>query len=152
MMIGVAFSLGTVSTRITPSIGSTVPRWAVMSSSAGNDMGIDLLCDNGVLRGSLAEKVCEWRDLVRRALDRDDRGPVDVERGLQCRGKIVDPVDVDRRQAGEHGGQAGTEPARAEAVVAVEVAVEQLLSSHTHRVRVVVEQEERHRQAVLQRS
>src|SRR6476661_592132 len=138
MMIGVAFSLGIVSTRITPSIGSTVPRWAVMSSSAGNDMGSDLLCDNGILRGSLAEKVCERRDFVRRALDRDDRGPVAVGRGLQCRGQIVDRVDVDRRQAGEHGGQPGAEPARTEAVVAVEVAVEQLFTSHTHRVCVVV--------------
>src|SRR3954467_14356170 len=119
MMIGVAFSLGTVSTRITPSIGSTVPRWAVMSSSAGNDMGTGLLCDNGILRGSLAEKVCEWRNFVRRALDRDDRGPADVERRLQRRGQILDRVDVDRRQTGEHGGQAGAEPARTEAVVAV---------------------------------
>src|SRR6476661_7375279 len=131
MMIGVAFSLGIVSTRITPSIGSTVPRWAVMSSSAGNDMGSDLLCDNGILRGSLAEKVCEWRDFVRRALDRDDRRAVDVERGLQRSGQIVDRVDVDRRQPGEHRRQAGAEPARAEAVVAVEVVVEQLLAGHT---------------------
>ena len=38
-----------------------------------------------------------------------------------------------------------------EAVVAVEVVVEQLLSGHAHRMRVVVEQQERHGQAVLQR-
>ena len=47
MMIGVAFSRGEVSMRITPSIGpvmsSRSSRWAAISSSAGNDIGVLLV-------------------------------------------------------------------------------------------------------------
>ena len=43
MTIGVAFSFGDVSMRIRPSIGLVVPVWAVMSSSAGSDIGTVLL-------------------------------------------------------------------------------------------------------------
>src|SRR5689334_19712928 len=128
MMIGVAFSLGAVSTRRTPSIGSVVPRWAVMSSSAGNDMGTALLCDFRILHGCLAEKGCEWRDFVGRALDRDDGGPVRRKGGTQRCGQVVDRVDVDGRQAGEHRRQARSEPARSEPVVAVGVVVEELFA------------------------
>src|SRR5690348_14244359 len=108
MMIGVAFSLGAVSTRRTPSIGSVVPRWAAMSSSARNDMGTALLCDYRVFDGCLVEKGCERRDLVGRTLDRDDGWPVYREGGRQRCAQVVDRVDVDGRQAGEHRRQPGS--------------------------------------------
>src|ERR1700754_3754157 len=111
MMMGVAFSLGDVSTRITPSIGPGLPRWAVMSLSAGNDIGTALLCDNGILHGRVAEKVCEWWYFVGRTLDADDRWAVDRERSLQLPRQILDGEDVGGLQAGEHGAQAGAEPA-----------------------------------------
>src|SRR5215213_5205929 len=151
MMIGVAFSLGAVSTRRTPSIGSAVPRWAVMSSSAGNDMGTALLCDYGTLYGCLVEKGCKWGNFVCRTLDGDDGRSVDLEGGLQCGGQLLDRVDVDGRQAGEHRRQPRSEAARTEPVVAVRVAIEQLFAGHAHCVRVVVEQQEGHRKSVLHR-
>src|SRR5215510_5419692 len=77
MMIGVAFSRGEVSIRTTSSIGRAVPRWAVMSSSAGSDIGVVLL-RGGRWFGGVAEKGCEWRDFVGRALDADDGRPVGV--------------------------------------------------------------------------
>jgi len=44
-----------------------------------------------------------------------------------------------------HRGQSGTQSAWAETVVAVQVVIEQLLARHAHRVRMVVEQQERNR-------
>src|ERR1700742_3900736 len=90
MMIGVAFSRGDVSIRVTPSIGAALPRWAVMYSSAGSDIGRRLLC---VLDG-IAEKICERRDFVGRAFDADHRGAVDIQGGPQRGGQLVDGVNV----------------------------------------------------------
>src|SRR5690349_15495582 len=113
MMMGVAFSLGMSSTRMTPSIGSGVPRWAVMSSSAGNDMGSVLLWDNG-FHGHLAEKVCKRWNFVGGAFHADHRRAVHLECRPQRAGQIVDVRDVDRGESGEHGGEAGPQSARPE--------------------------------------
>src|SRR6478736_7388511 len=89
MMIGVAFSRGAVSMRTTSSSGSAVPRWAVMSSSAGNDIGVVLLC-GGRLLGGLGEKGCKRRDFVGRALDADDGRTVNGQRHAQCVRQLVE--------------------------------------------------------------
>src|ERR1700760_394912 len=151
MMIGVAFSLGAVSTRITPSSGSALPRWAVMSSSAGSDIRTVLLWNGLLLHGCVAEKVCEWRDFVCGALDADHRRPVDLKRGMERVRQLFERGDIHRVQSGKHGGEPRTQAARAKPVVAVDVVVEQLLSGHAHRMRVVVEKQEGHWQAILQR-
>ena len=78
-------------------------------------------------------------------------GPSTSSAACNAAGRSSIVVDVHGRQAGEHRRQARPQPAWAEPVVAVEVVVEQLLAGHTHGVRVVVEQQERHRQAVLHR-
>src|SRR5690242_9880273 len=109
-----------------------------MSSSAGNGIGVFLLCDGRLFRG-IAEKGCERRNFVRRALNAEDRGAVDVKCVAQRLRQLRYVVDIYRLQARKHRGQAGAESTRSKAVVAVAVAVEQLLACHTHRVRMVVE-------------
>src|SRR5258705_220600 len=88
MMIGVACSRGDVSIRTTSPIGSVVPRWAVMSSSAGNDIGSVLLRKGRFFDGnSAAEKCCKGRDFIGRTFDAYHRRAVDVERGAKYGGK-----------------------------------------------------------------
>src|SRR4051794_33012866 len=121
MMIGVAFSRGEVSIRTTSPKGSSVPRWAGMSSSAGNDIAAVLLRDVQLIggsRGGAVGKRCKRRDFVGRAFDADDRRTIGVQRTAQRVGQLTDVLDVDRRQAGEHCGQPGAEPARPEPAVA----------------------------------
>src|SRR5690242_5358134 len=127
MMIGVAFSRGDVSMRIRPSIGSALPRWRVMSTSAGNVM-VGCLLLVGRVVCSRREKRRKGRYLVGRAFDGHHRRAVGVQCGGQRTGQTVDLVDVDGGQPGEHRGQPGAEPARAESVVAVAVAVEELFT------------------------
>src|ERR1700756_1508074 len=106
MMIGVAVFRGLVSMRVTPSSGAGI------SSSAGSDMGAVLLC-------SLSQKWCKRRDFVGGTLDADHGGAVDRQRTAHGGGQPVEVADVDGRQPGEHGRQAGSQPAGAESVVAV---------------------------------
>src|SRR5690349_1681522 len=118
MMIGVAFSLGLVSMRVTPSIRSG------MSSSAGSDIGPVLLVKRNLFHGSGSDRGEERRkrrDLVGGALDADHRGTVDVERRGHGGGKPIGVADVHRRQAREHRRQARTQPAGTKTVVAVQV-------------------------------
>src|SRR5947209_20566871 len=131
MNIGAVSSSGEVSMRTTPSIGSVVPRWTAMSSSAGSDMGSVLLwcCDalfNNGFGGRLVQECRERRDFVGGTLDADHGRTVDGHRLFQCRGQGIDVGHVDRRQAREQARQTGPEPARLEPVVAVEVVVEEL--------------------------
>src|SRR4029077_16084978 len=99
MMRGGSFSRGAVSMRTTSSIGSAVPRWAVMSLSAGNDIGVVLLCKGRLFVGGFAEKGCERGDFVGRAFDADHRRTIDLERGPKCGRQFGDVVDIHRRQA-----------------------------------------------------
>src|SRR5271157_430369 len=143
MMMGVAFSRGAVSMRITPSIGSVLPVWREMSSSAGSDMGMVLLWDRMRVRArrsgdGVREKRCERGNLVGGAFDADHRRAVDTQRQGHGGGQLVDVGDVHRHQTGEHRRQAGPQLAGPEPVVAVEVVVEQVLAGHAHRVGVVV--------------
>src|ERR1700757_3634371 len=104
MMIGVAFCLGLVSVRVTPSVGVGI------SSSAGSDM------DAGLLFG-LTQKWCKRRDFVGGTLDADHGGAVEGERTAHRGGQPVEIADVDGRQPGEHGRQAGSQLAGAKSVV-----------------------------------
>ncbi len=76
--------------RTTPSIGSVVPVWAAISSSAGSDMDVvllvscDLLFDN-LVGGLSVQKWCKWRDFVGGALDADHGRTVDVQRARSQR-------------------------------------------------------------------
>src|ERR1700712_2773245 len=113
MMIGVAFSRGAFSMRMTPSIGVT------MSSSAGSDIVIHLL-DGRTFGWALGvgldgtEKRCERRDLVGRAFDADHRWPFGGHGGTQGGGEFGWFRDVDRRKPGEHRGKPRAEAARGE--------------------------------------
>src|ERR1700757_686182 len=136
MNIGAVCSNGLVSMRTRPSIGSVVPVWMWMSSSAGRDIGSVLLMHCDVLSGNgvgrmLSEERCERRYLVGGAFDADDRRTVGGHSPFQCGGQGVDVGDVDRGQPGEHDCQTRSKLAGAEAVVAVQVVVEQLLAGHT---------------------
>src|ERR1035441_4933291 len=81
MMIGVAFSRGLVSMRVSPSIGSVLPVWAAISSSAGSGIGSVLLGyrmrvgftarNTGDGRRDLCQKRCERWDFVSGAFDTD---------------------------------------------------------------------------------
>src|SRR5208283_5619252 len=127
MMIGVAFSRGWVSMRVTPSI------WVGISSSAGSDIGPVLLCgwNLGCGRGfrqPSSKKRCERRDFVGSAFHADNRRAVDIQCRAHRGGKPVEVTDVDGRQAREHRRETGTQVAGAESVVAVEVVIEQLLA------------------------
>ena len=102
-------------------------------------------------RGGRGKKRCKRRYFVGRALNADHRRAVDVECGPQCGGQVADLVDIRRRQPWKHRRQARSQTAWPEPVVAVEVVVEQPLTGHTHRVRMVVEQHECHRQPVFDR-
>src|ERR1700710_2754988 len=99
MMIGVAFSRGAFSIRITPSMGSPLPVWAVMSSSAGSDIGHHLLVERMLLGGF--QKWRERRHLVRGALNAH-HGRAVVRKGSAERpGQLGGIGDVDRRKPGK---------------------------------------------------
>src|SRR5271156_368551 len=95
MMIGVAFSRGLVSIRVTPSIGSAVPVWATISSSAGSDINAVLLCSWDMLSGNgfdyrLIEECRKGREFVGGAFDADNRWAIVVERRAKSTGAVAE--------------------------------------------------------------
>src|ERR1700749_3612906 len=128
MNIGAVCSNGVVSMRTTPSIGTVVPVWVTISSSAGSDIYVVLLCERDLLFSNLVdersvEKGCKRRDFVGRTFGADHRKAIDVAGAPYGCSQSVRIGDIDRWQSREQRGQAGSELAGRESVVAVDVVV-----------------------------